>query len=49
MINLYRFNKIIGNWKIERTCLLENAEQWLEIFKKDEPNEIFKLAKKKPK
>ncbi len=52
MINLWskRWNPAKGShWKLERECSLENAEAWLKVFLKDEPDVIFRLSKKKPK
>lgn len=45
---LWRYNAITGEWKLERTCAPETAEEWLKIFQKDEPEASFKLSRKKP-
>lgn len=46
---LWRYNKTTGYWEAERSCI-KNAtcEQWLKVYKDDEPDEIFKVAAKKP-
>jgi len=48
MIGLWKYNKITGYWNLERQCAAETADQWLEVFQKDEPDEIFKLSLRKP-
>ena len=47
-IGLWQYNKITGYWKLERMCAPELADQWLERFQKDEPEETFKLSLRKP-
>lgn len=37
------------HWIIERLCEPATAEQWLEVFQKDEPTVEFKLSYKRPK
>ncbi|MCK9530444.1 MAG: hypothetical protein M0R77_07775 [Gammaproteobacteria bacterium] len=51
-INLYskRWSVARGlHWQLERECSKENAQAWLAVFQKDEPEIEFKLSKKKPK
>ena len=48
-MKLWKYNKITGYWIYIRSVTEETREQWLSIFQKDEPNEIFKLSKSKPK
>ncbi|WP_297505128.1 hypothetical protein [Ferrovum sp.] len=48
-ITLWRFNKITGFWSPVRVCKQATAKEWLEIFRRDEPNEIFVLSLFKPK
>lgn len=45
---LWKYNKTTGYWEVVRDSLVENAERWLEIFQSDNPNEHFKLAKRRP-
>lgn len=45
---LWKYNKRTGYWEMVRDSLIENAKRWLEIFQSDEPNEHFKLAKRRP-
>jgi len=47
--NLYKYNKRSGLWDHKRSVTPETKDQWLHIFKKDEPNEHFAVAKNKPK
>lgn len=37
------------HWQFERPCNLGNASEWLEVYKKDEPNVKFKISDKKPR
>jgi hypothetical protein len=46
---LWRFNKITGFWSPVRVCEQPEAKEWLEIFQRDEPDEIFVLSPFKPK
>jgi len=48
-IGLWRKNRITGYWVCQRTCLPETAQEWLTIFQKDEPDEMFVLSYRKPK
>lgn len=47
-VGLWKYNTTTGLWRLERTCEEGTAAQWLNIFKKDEPNSFFKLSKVKP-
>lgn len=49
-IKLWKFNKITGLWKLEKTISKGfEAEKWLKIFQEDEPRTHFKLSMNKPK
>lgn len=48
-IRLWRYNQITGYWRIERTCSRRTADDWLTIFRRDEPNAIFTLSENKPR
>lgn len=45
---LWRFDRHIGTWKMEREVNEETKDQWLLIFKKHAPEEEFVVASKKP-
>ena len=50
--NLYskRFTPARGwHWELERGCNISTANDWLEVFQKDEPTVEFKISKKTPK
>lgn len=49
MLKLWRLNKITGYWVIQRLCAPETATLWLEVYQKDEPEELFVLSKNKPR
>lgn len=36
------------NWVAERNCTEGEAGEWLSIFRKDEPDVTFKIAKARP-
>lgn len=45
-----RFSPAKGNhWVNERDVTEETCQQWLEIFRKDEPKVLFLAANRKPK
>ncbi len=46
--NLWRFNRTLGVWVLERACAEDTAGEWLARFQKDAPNAKFLLAKKRP-
>lgn len=45
-----RYSVAQGNhWKLERECLESTAQQWLEVFRKDEPEVLFVVSHNKPR
>jgi len=48
-MTLWKLNKITGYWVAVRSVSQDTKEQWLKIYTKDEPNEVFKVSKNKPK
>lgn len=48
-IGLWQYNSASGLWKLVQTCRPETAQAYLDLFKKDEPGEHFKLLGRKPK
>ena len=48
-MTLWKYNKITGYWVAVRSVTDETKEQWLALFKRDEPGELFKVSKHKPK
>ena len=48
-MNLWRYNPITGCWRIERMCKPDTAQQWLEMFQKDEPGAYFALSRFSPR
>ena len=48
-LSLYKYNKRSGMWDYQRSVTPETKDQWLHIFKKDEPNDHFVVSKNKPK
>jgi len=46
----FRFSPMIGNHAVhERYVTEETSQQWLEAFKKIEPDVLFLISDKKPK
>jgi hypothetical protein len=48
-MNLWRFNPITGFWRMERACLPDTAQQWLDLFRADEPTAHFALSRFAPR
>jgi hypothetical protein len=49
IMTLWKLNKITGYWVAVRSVSQDTKEQWLKIYTEDEPNEVFKVSKNKPK
>lgn len=37
-----------NHWQYERDCTEENCQEWLKVFRDDEPNVLFLASKRKP-
>jgi len=48
VMKLWKYNAITGNWVYQRTTSKEDANQWLLIFRKDDPEDAFRISKNKP-
>jgi hypothetical protein len=48
-MTLWKFNPITGFWRAERACEPETAQQWLELFQKDAPQDHFVLSRLTPR
>jgi hypothetical protein len=48
-VNLWRFNPITGFWRMERACTQDTAQQWLDLFRADEPTAHFALSHRAPR
>ena len=48
-MNLYKYNKRSGIWDHQRSVTPETKDEWLHVYKKDEPSEHFHVSKNKPK
>lgn len=45
-----RFTVALGNhWKLERDCNAGSVNEWLAVFRNDEPNVIFIVNARKPR
>ena len=49
MTNLWRLNQRTGYWEHVRACSADNADQWITIFRRDDPGGVYKLAVRKPR
>lgn len=51
MLKIYsiRYSVAQGNhWQYERDCTEANVQEWLAVFRKDEPGVTFIASKRKP-
>ena len=49
-ITLWVYNRVTGYWNTEKTITrVEDAQQWLALFMRDNPKEHYVLAKRRPK
>ena len=46
---LWRLHAVTGYWRIEREVTRETAQQWLDIYRKDEPSARFTVSRTRPK
>ena len=47
--NIWRYDPITGYWRLARNVLKERAQDWLRIWRADEPNAVFKLSRHRPR
>jgi hypothetical protein len=47
-LRLWKYNKITGLWNVEREVTPATADEWLRVFKSDEPDATFKVSKSRP-
>ena len=47
-LRLWKYNRITGLWNVQRTVLPETKDEWLAIFRRDEPKETFVVSASKP-
>ncbi len=45
---LWKYNRVTGIWSPQRSVTDETAEQWLRVFRSDEPDEFFTVSTRKP-
>ena len=46
---LWKYNKVAGYWQVMRDVQPSTKAEQLALYQKDEPNEVFKVSKIKPK
>ena len=46
-MTLWKYNKAKGFWDYVRDVTPETKQHWLDIYMKDEPEEIFKVLNQK--
>lgn len=46
---LWKYNPITGFWVSQRTVTDDTKDQWMEIYKKDDPKASFVVSSRKPK
>ena len=47
-MKLWKYNAITGYWVYEREVNEDTAKQWLAVFKKAEPDCLFRVGRNKP-
>jgi len=47
-LGLWRYNKRTGYWDRVRSVSPETKDEWLAIWKKDEPESEFKVSQNRP-
>jgi len=47
-MKLWEYNKITGYWNFVRSVKAETADQWLSLFRQDNPLGIYMLSSKRP-
>lgn len=45
---LWKYNQVTGLWDQQRSVTDETAEQWLRVYRKDEPREHFTVSSRRP-
>jgi len=40
---------LVHAWVLERECLVSTAADWLVVFQKAEPDQVFQLSMRKPR
>lgn len=46
---IWRYNVTTGCWAYVRDCYKERTQDWLRIFRSDEPGAVFKVAAHRPR
>ncbi len=49
MTSLWRYNPTTGSWVFCRECSESTAQDWLRVWKEDEPGAHFVLSPNQPK
>ena len=47
-LRLWKYGRITGLWRAERTVTPDTSAQWLAIYRRDEPEEIFIVSARRP-
>lgn len=46
--NIWRYDPVTGYWRLVRNVLKARAQDWLRIWREDEPSVVFKLSQYRP-
>ena len=49
LTNIWKYNTTTGYWMLVRDCYFERRDDWLRIFRGDEPDRVFKASRVRPK
>lgn len=47
--SIWRFDRVTGYWKHEREVWPDTEKQWLAMFQRDKPMEVFKVSRDRPR
>lgn len=47
-MRLWKYNRVTGYWRAVRDVTLETAQEWLTIWQRDEPGEVFTVSARRP-
>ena len=48
LTNIWKYCPTTGYWKLVRDCYKDRKDDWLRIFRGDEPDAHFKASKRRP-
>ena len=49
VIRTGRQSHLVHDWRCERDCDIETASEWLAVFQRAQPDQVFRLSPTKPR